>query len=66
MEELSSALFQHDRPHVVYGPKMMPNAYENTTSLMTQIEKYFLNEDLLVFDKTTERIFFSFQLILQR
>ena len=45
---------------------MMPNAYENTTSLMTQIEKYFLNEDLLGFDKTTERIFFSFQLSLQR
>ena len=45
---------------------MMPNAYENTTSLMTQTEKYFLNEDLRGFEKTTERIFFSFQLSLQR
>jgi len=35
----------------------MPNAYENTTSLMTQIEKYFLNEDLrLDLADTKERL----------
>lgn len=37
---------------------MMPNAYENTTSLMTQIEKYFLNEvnELNELADTKERV----------